>query len=579
MESDTTLLPRAQVDAASSVIGRWLFSGLATLGLGVGLFVSLWAGAWVVDRSVVIQAPMELVPGRPLPIRTLFQDDSGQAVQAACPMVSLRGSTGEVAELGRLRRLGAGFAGTCGAVLEVPQVARGSATLALVFPDGSSDGEAWRREVSVTVVRHRTPRAGTPLRNASKLALGDDSGPQPEQEKIDLRPMGRFVSSFENHFMVRVTDPAGAPLRRRVAVSLVSGHMGDLRGDEGNPPSVVEGETDASGLLAFSGLVETDVVRFRVEVTPSRELNAVARPGGEIGTPPQEGSAEAATPASRTVRLVSYPGASGMSMDTPVLSPGAQLGFSVQRLRPDRSMVVDVHRPDGTWAGFVVQPAGAPAQLDWSLPREGAAEGVWTLEAYHRFTEGQAGVATRSWLVQDPDADEAEVLRALLATAKEDLRGRAEAEDEETREARARDERWLEAIGRMVVPRGEEERRQLARWLIGTREIRQIGIPTALRSLPGDEADLAARRIEIHGWVRAWLIGGAAALLLGFGAWLLWETRRERARDEELAREEVEGVGPTNLQVLGRFAMMTTIVVGTLSLVIALFDNLIWSAG
>lgn len=579
MEPETTPLSGVEVDGAFSTLGRWLFSVLATVGLGAGLFVSLWAGAWAVDRSVVVQAPTELVPGESMPVRTLLQDASGREVAASCPAVSLRDSTGEVVELGGLEPLGAGFTGTCGAVLEVPQVSDGLATVGLLFPDGGGDGEAWRREISVTVTGHRTPRAGTPLRNASKLALGDDSGPQPEQERIVLRPMGRFVSSFENRFMVRVTDPDGVPLRRHVTVGLVSGRVDDLRGDEGLPPTVVDGETDASGLLVFSGVVETDVVRFEVEVTRSRDADVSDRPEGGIATPSREASADDASPVYRVVRLVSFPGASSMSLDAPVQSRGEQLKFSLQRLRPDRSMVVDVHRPDGTWAGFVVQPAGAPAQLDWSLPVKGAATGVWTLEAYHRFTEGQSGVATRSWMMRGPGADEVEVLRALLRTAREDLRGRAEAEDEETRAARALDARWIEAIDGVVTALEDEERLQLARWVLGTREIRQIGIPTALRSLPGDEADLAARRGEIHGWVRAWLIGGAAALLLGFGAWLIWETRRERGRDDELSGEDIEGVGPSNLQVLGRFVMMAAIVLGTLALIIALFDNLIWSAG
>lgn len=114
-------------------------------------------------------------------------------------------------------------------------------------------------------------------------------------------------------------------------------------------------------------------------------------------------------------------------------------------------------------------------------------------------------------------------------------------------------------------------------WLMGTMDRAAYGAPVTLRSLPSDREALGARKREIHGYVRNYLIGGGILYVLLFAGWLLVE---HRLRVVGLTGEEallLRDAAPSRAERAARFAMIMMVVGGTLALIISLFDNLIWS--
>ena len=136
--------PAATPRAQGGRFARWFFPLLAVLGLGAGLFTSLWIGGQSVERAVVVQMPTKVVPGRPMPIRATLYDADDRPLERPCPAAVWIDGAGDRVPLGALRRLGRGFDHTCGVVWMSPEAALGPAEaaaegrrLALSRPAGS----------------------------------------------------------------------------------------------------------------------------------------------------------------------------------------------------------------------------------------------------------------------------------------------------------------------------------------------------------------------------------------------------------------------------------------------------------
>ena len=141
-------------------------------------------------------------------------------------------------------------------------------------------------------------------------------------------------------------------------------------------------------------------------------------------------------------------------------------------------------------------------------------------------------------------------------------------------EERSREVGWLASLADLADARGGQLRTM---WMLGTMPRAAYGAPVALRSLSDDEAALQARKNEIHGYVRSYLIMGGIAYMLLFAGSLLFDAK---LRSVGLTGAEVGALreaAASPMEVAARFAVMLMLVAGTLALIIALFDNLIWS--
>jgi hypothetical protein len=160
--------------------------------------------------------------------------------------------------------------------------------------------------------------------------------------------------------------------------------------------------------------------------------------------------------------------------------------------------------------------------------------------------------------------------RALLGKIRDAKRSASLDGEKTTRELG-----WLSALEETIDTPGRGRLR--LEWLMGTMNRVAYGAPVTLRSLPSDSERLDARKREIHGYVRNYLIGGGILYVLLFAGWLLIESK---LRGVGLTGEEADllrDAAPSTAERAARFAMMLMVVGGTLALIISLFDNLIWS--
>lgn len=545
--------------------GGWFFPLSAALGVGLGLFVSLWVGAWKLERSVVVYAEPIATAGGAYPVRVELRDGEQEPLEVARVEVRVESPGEPAVHLGDLPPLGAGFPGTFGATLQFPEWAERDGTL-VVIAHQDAEGET-RWEAPVKVRTSREPSVPEVLSNESKLALTDDSDPQPEAVKIDVRAMGQMMAPFTNVFMVRVTDPEGRPIARSVKVSVVSGVFAGTSASVEAPLIVYEGETDVAGLARFKGRVESEVVRFKVEFTGVvDEVEGGVDKAVEGKTKPA-GNADAST--TRIVRLVGFPGAAKLRVAGPLaLVHGASVRLQLALIGL-RGMVIDVHDATGTWIDTIVQPKGGSLSHEWQIPLE-LPEGIVTFEAYRRSTSHRAGAMVALVYTGATSATEEALERALRRHVEAATRASSSIPAEE----RSREVGWLASLADLADARGGQLRTM---WMLGTMPRAAYGAPVALRSLSDDEAALQARKNEIHGYVRSYLIVGGIAYMLLFAGSLLLDAK---LRSVGLTGAEVGALreaAASPMEVAARFAVMLMLVAGTLALIIALFDNLIWS--
>ncbi len=556
-------------EARSRWVARWggrLFPLAAALGVGFGLFVSLWVGAWEIERSVVVYAESVAVRGAPYPVRVESQDAHGEAVAIERVELSYEPDEGPVVRLGELSPLGAGFRGIHGATLRFPGAGEGEGTLVVRVHQAGHETTRWT--IPVAVRGSRRARAPARLNNESKLALIDDSDPQPDALKIDVEVMGQMLAPFTNVFMVRLTDADGRPLRRAVKVSLASGMFGALQGSHDAPPVVFEGSTDGDGLARFKGRVQTEVIRLKVDVAGAQEE------GVDVSTVAGDGSAgatmdSAGDPVTRVVRLVGYPGAVKLTVAQPtVVTVGATVELRLAQIGA-RGSLIDVHDATGAWIDTLTHTEGSDLVHRWTVS-PGTPAGLVSLEAYRRSSSFRAGAMVELLFVGGAGASRAARERALLHKVREATSSSSSAEEDTARQLR-----WLSALEETATTPGRGGLR--LEWLMGTMDRAAYGAPVALRSLPLDTDALRARKHEIHGYVRSYLVVGGILYVLLFAGWLLLESRLQRVG---LTGEEagvLRDAAPSKAEGAARFALMILMVGGTLALIIALFDNLIWS--
>ncbi len=545
-------------EARSRWVARWggrLFPLVAALGVGVGLFVSLWVGAWEIERSVVVYAESVAMRGAPFPVRIELKDAQGDAVPMERVEVSYAPEGDELVRLGELSPLGAGFRGIHGRTLQFPDVGDGVGRLVVeVHPQGA-DSERWEAPLSVRSTRE--VRSATPVTNESKLTLTDDSDPQPEATKIDVEVMGQMLAPFTNIFMVRLTDATGAPLHRRFKVSLVSGLIGKRQGSRDDPPLLFEGMTDADGLARFKGSVETEVIRLQVEVFTED------RPAEDASADHQVDSV------TRVIRLVGYPGAVKLTVVQPaVVAEGSTVKLRLAQIGA-RGTLIDIHDSSGAWIDTVMHSEGGELMHTWTVPA-GTPPGLVSVEAYRRSSSFRPGAMVELLFIGSGESSDATGERALLGKIRDAKRSASLDGEKTTRELG-----WLSALEETIDTPGRGRLR--LEWLMGTMNRVAYGAPVTLRSLPSDSERLDARKREIHGYVRNYLIGGGILYVLLFAGWLLIESK---LRGVGLTGEEADllrDAAPSTAERAARFAMMLMVVGGTLALIISLFDNLIWS--
>lgn len=553
--------------------GGWFFPLAAALGVGLGLFVSLWVGAWKIERSVVVHAESVAISGAPYPVRVALQDVGSNPSPIDRVELRYERGDGSVLSLGELSPLGAGFSGTHGATLKFPEIDDSDGELVvLVHP---KDHEMMRWGVPVAVRSSRPSRAGSPLTNESKLALTDDSDPQPEALKIDVQVMGQMMAPFTNVFMVRLTGDDGSPLERDLRVLLVSGIFDDVHGSADALPLVFQGTSDAAGLARFKGRVQTEVVRFKVEVDGREDTLLEASRAGHGAPHLRHSGDDSKSPrtvddaTTRVVRLVGYPGAAKLTVARrAVLASGSTTELRLAQIGL-RSMVIDIHDATGAWIDTIVQPKGSGLSHEWQVPI-GSSSGVISFEAYRRSTSSRAGATVELLHVGPSTASRVELERALLRRAQTAARSSSSSSEDDRR----REIGWIDTVEQHV---GRGATTNWLEWTMGTMTRSVYGAPVALRTLPTDDAELLERKNKIHGYVRNYLIVGGALYLMLFALWLLADFK---LRGSGLTAEEagaLRDAAPSTAEVIGRFSIMLVAVAGTLALIIMLFDNLIWS--
>jgi hypothetical protein len=391
---------------------------LGPLGVALAIVLSLWSMSRQLEHSVNIQVETQWVANEQLAIRT--QIVGGDLVPLAHEIeVSARfeDADGNTHELGELTLIGPGLSQ---GVVSVPAVSPGAGELVLHYSARPSaelrDFDGFDERVPVEIIAQRSAGAGRQVVSENMLQWADDTDPQPEGVRIDLRPGGRLLAGFDNDLFVRVTDPSGRPWApdgapAEIQVLLVSGEFDDAVGLLDRPPVIYEGPVDALGLASFHGVLSSDVVRFEVRLIGEAEIaeaKAKAKAAAAIATEteteptnaepaPSEAPSEAPTPApaqipsellpgegprsdtnqarylsgpKRRLRFVSHAGTVRINAATDFAHPGESIEITVEALSGRKPVFVDVHGPAGAWLDTMTPPLRVPQDREWTVPEQ-----------------------------------------------------------------------------------------------------------------------------------------------------------------------------------------------------------------
>jgi hypothetical protein len=303
---------------------------LVPLGLAIDILLSLWVSYRHVSHSVNIHAEAEWEPGERLAARAQIVDHAREGVERVRVKMELVDEAGAHFDLGELPSVPGG--GLNQGSFEVPaKVTPGQATVTFNFDAqlGANDAVHIEESLPVAIVEDRSPRTPVHRVASSVLQWADDTQAQPKDLRIDAMPYGRLLAGFDNQILIRVTDPAGKGLERELAVRLVSGEFGDEVGPGEHEfkagkqaPALFEGKSDAWGLVAFRGALNSDVVRLYVEVFEPEGERSDASNEAAGGAAPVKGAGEVKTPAAserksvgRRFRLVSFSGGVRLELD------------------------------------------------------------------------------------------------------------------------------------------------------------------------------------------------------------------------------------------------------------------------
>ncbi len=559
----------------------------APLGLAVAILASFMVAGWRVEHSLIVQAETQWRPAEALALRVHVLDGDNAGIASARVHASLRRGEQSVDLAEMVDGLGNG---ATQATLQVPGWSPGPAELVLAVRGGNQE---FTEVVPIEVTPAREAKRGTLTISTSVKNWTDDTEPQPEQLRIALRPLGRLAAGFENTLLVRVTYPTGNPYVGPLEVHLLDGEFGGERGGREGPVRIVEGRTDASGLLRFDGQLSTDVLRLEVRVpAPAPVPEAMPSPdpcpkcevGGHTIKPVEppaiiadQAGQPAATPkwlGTRKFRLVSFAGAVRVSAEPLALAPGGVLSVAARGLRTKQLVYVDLHGPDGAWIDTLDPVTGPEPPRAWTVGPLNP--GFLQIEAYQFATSpGESTALTRVQITEgEPNTDAALAPLFVQQRALLEL-GRVEKGFDRDLERKYLD--WLEQaeVAAADVP--------LARaWLLGTLPVEVLGPPVATSTLARELADVTARRLTWVTGLRWFILGGGGVLLL---LTLLLIVYSHRQAAERLSRE-IHGEDATatiaheirqaqRSVLLRAVAMVVTMAFG-LVLTVVVLDKLLW---
>lgn len=555
--------PADEIELLASPIERRVVSRLfvigGPLGLAVAIVLSLWVSQLRVTHAVIVQVEPQWVPGEALAVRVQVTPEVAQPPGPARVELAVE-QGGQRHALGSPSPVEPG--GMAQGRIEVPRLTPGPATLHVRVE--ASPFPARQEAVPIEVTHAREPVAARHVVSTSMSQHADDSDPQPDALKIDVRPFGRVTAGFDNELWLRVTDAEGRPWSGPAAVRLLDGELGERRGrgPGQEAPLLWEGRTDAAGLAVLHGALSSDVLRLQVQ------LRAELDPAATEAVPK--------VIAERRVQLVSFAGAVAMTAEPMVVAPGAAIEVLAAGLGAKRPVFVDVHGPDGAWIDTFDPPVqGREPPRPWAPPA--GLGGLVQLEGYH-FTNAP-GESTAVARVQVEGAGGGAPLPAGI----ERQRARLSVPRSDRTWDEARERKYLAALEGASLP--AQARAAAERWVLGTLPVEVYGPPTLLRTRERDEAALLAYK-------RAWIIGlrifvfGGGGLYLAAMAWLMLRSHARdasatlaelRALADDGERESLEqGVHQARRASMARGVLVIVVMAVGLVIAVLALEILVW---
>ncbi|MBK8265543.1 MAG: hypothetical protein IPK80_29965 [Nannocystis sp.] len=529
----------------------WLPVIVAPVGLAVVILLSMMVSGWRVDQALIVQVEPRWLAGEELAIRVLHIDGERQPVAGTEVAVSVaRGDV--VAPLAALKDVGA--AGVAQGRIVAPSLAPGFASLIV---EAAAPGKpALQETIPIEVVATRPPLAGALTISQSTLNWGDNTEPQPEGLRVVLRPDRRLLAGFDNTLRVRVTDPEGTPLARKIEVALLSGELLGARGSSSAPPIIAEGSTDALGIFAIHGPLSSEVIELEVRVL-------AAEPGTE-GAPTLAGK--------RRFRMVSFAGGVQLEGEPLAVALGEPVSLAARGLRTNRPIFVDLHAADGAWIDTLTPFLGREPPRSWSTT--GLRPGVVQAEGYYFTNDPGESTALIRFYVSESALSGRETLAPLIAAHREVI---GEVRVEKSFD-RALEGRYLDYLGSATLP--PEAVTSARAWLLSTLPVRIYGPPTVASTLLRSQEQLVALKLRWYGWLRVLLLGGGGAFLLVMSA-LLVRRHGRTARDTARALGDtaiVEAAAIRQAQrgaIVRALAVVVTMALG-LVLTAVVLERLIW---
>ncbi len=565
----------------------------APLGLAVAIILSLMIAGWHVTHSVVVQAENSWRPGEQLSLRASLLN----AEQAAVPGVEVLAEVRRGQQSQELGRYQAGPDGHALANFEVPNWEPGPSKLHLHF---SADGKQLASEqVDIAIEPEREARTGALTVSASTLNWGDNTEDQPEDIRINVRPIGRLLAGFDNILMVRVAKPDGTPHQGPIRVRLLEGEFMGKRGAE-PAPLLLEKSTSSLGLVELKGPYASDVLSLQVEVlAPAESASGEAGDGAKELEDTKESQAKAGEPeseadkseadkseadkseanepkllGSRKFRMVSFAGAVRLEATAPVVAIPNAVELAGRALRARRPIYVDIHGQDGAWIHSLSPPIqGREAPRPW--PTNGFEPGLIQAEGYHFVNAPGESTAVARVLLVEGDPHGPESLVPLLAKQREVLElPRVEKAFEKQLETN-----YLSHLESQRTALTTEDIVQAQTWLLGTLPIEVLGPPVAHATRDREEQALAHKKAR---WVNGlwwFLVAGGGGFLALTSVLIFWSHSKSARALAEAGGDniEVEVRAAQRALLLRGAALVVTMALG-LVLTVAVLDKLLWNA-
>ncbi|MCA9714205.1 MAG: hypothetical protein KC468_05920, partial [Myxococcales bacterium] len=596
---------------------------LAPLGIAVAIMLSLLVKGWAVSHSVIVQVEPAWIAGEPLGVRVHYVDGARAGIEGSEVSLRLLDAAGEgVAELGTLRE--GAEPGLIQGRFTAPAGSSGAGALELEL---RAPGRASVRErVDVTVDADRSARAGEHTISTSQLNWGDDTEPQPEAARLNVRPFGRLLAGFDNTLLVRALDADGRPHAGALEVALTDGEFMGQVGSSDEPPILFHGRADALGLVTLTGPFTSEILGLDLRLFPAEDsakddaseetaeteaekkaekksekkaekiaekaektekaekiekaeksdgANAETTPGA----PSEPAEAGATTPkplASRHVRMVSFSGAVRAYAEPLAVRAGETISLGARPLRARRPVFVDLHGADGVWLDTLDPPlVGREPPRDWSTA--GVAPGLLQLEAYHYFNKPGESAAVALFQVTEGDPAEPSSLAPLL----ERQRARLDVARVEKDFDKELEQRYLKHLE--GAAKSPEEVATARRWLTGTLPVHVFNPPAAMSTRTREEEALRITK-------RRWNLGLYWFLVLGGGGFLVLTTllimrshgRMARATARALLgdsitdAEELAAIRQAQRAVLVRGGALIASMALGLVLAIVVLNKLVW---